>query len=392
MKTMLTSQLKRRIKALRFAVIGMLMASTGLTACQPEIEAALPPDEPVSEHAQVQAAEQAPPSPAPTPQTPRVKQTSAQPVAIKLTGEQPFFPVRKCMNVANALEAPREGEWGYKVRVEELRAIASAGFDTIRLPVRWDSHMQAKPPYAVSGVYMARIKQVVSQAQREGLGVILDVHHYEDLIENPRGEEARFLALWEQIATTFQNAPNTIYFEVLNEPTNAMSMRELNRLYTKVLPIIRKSNPSRTVIIGGNSWNSVDTMDAIAWPNDKNLVATFHDYGPHEFTHQGAQWTSDDWPLGRTWGGRGDRAELADTYDIAARFQAKRNVPVLVGEFGVIDRVPLDQRTQWVKTRRQYMEAAGYSWCAWDLTGAFKSYDVDGRKWLPGMLDAYFGD
>jgi len=98
-------------------------------------------------------------------------------------------------------------------------------------------------------------------------------------------------------------------------------MQDVNKLYAKALPIIRAHNPTRPVVIGGNRWNSVDTLADVKWPKDPYLVATFHDYGPHEFTHQGASWEETPPPLGRKWGNSEDKAELKETYDIAKAFQ-----------------------------------------------------------------------
>lgn len=301
------------------------------------------------------------------------------------------FAVKRCINLGNALEAPNEGEWGYKIRAQDLATIKRTGFDTVRLPVRWDAHTANRPPYSIDAAFMTRVQSVVAQAQASGLGVILDVHHFKKLMNRPSRQEARFLAIWEQIADTFKDLPPNIYFEVLNEPTREISMSEVNALYAKVIPIIRASNPTRKIIIGGNSWSSVETMADVNWPDDPNIVATFHDYGPHAFTHQGAEWSEPVMPMGRRWGGRDDENELKSTYDIAIAFRAKTGLPLLVGEFGVIEKVPLAQRMQWTKVRRQTMEANNIAWCAWDFSGAFKMYDVTTEQWLPGVQDALFG-
>ena len=319
-------------------------------------------------------------------QTVQTAETPVTPAAIRTP-----FPVKRCMNLGNALEAPNEGDWGYSIRERDLQLIKRAGFDTIRLPVRWDAHTANRPPYAIDAPFMSRVQTVIAQAQAAGLGVILDVHHYEKLMSQPRRQQARFLAIWTQISTTFKNAPSNIYFEVLNEPTLEINMSQVNALYAKVIPIIRASNPTRKIIIGGNSWNSVETLAEVNWPKDPNIVATFHDYGPHAFTHQGAEWSEPVMPLGRRWGGREDAQELKSTYDLANAFRAKTGLPILVGEFGVIDKVPLPQRMQWTKIRRQTMEANNMAWCAWDFSGAFKSYDLTTEQWLPGVIDALFG-
>jgi len=315
-----------------------------------------------------------------------LQQPQPKPVSVASTP----FNVKRCMNIGNALEAPNEGEWGYKIRARDFQTIKRAGFDTVRIPIRWDTHTAHRAPYKIDPPFMSRIQTVVSQAQSAGLGVIIDVHHYESLIQNPRRQEARFMAIWSQIADTFRNAPSNVYFEAINEPTREISMTEVNALYAKLVPLIRKTNPTRKIILGGNSWNSVDTLDAVKWPKDANLVATYHDYGPHEFTHQGAEWSEPVMPLGRKWGGRADEAELKDTFAIATAFKRRTGLPLFVGEFGVIDKVPQAERNQWTKMRRKRMEAAGISWCAWDMMGAFKTYDIATEQWRPGVLDALF--
>jgi endoglucanase len=94
--------------------------------------------------------------------------------------------------------------------------------------------------------------------------------------------------------------------------------------------------------------------------------------------------------MGRQWGGEEDANELKSTYDIAKAFRAKTGLPLLVGEFGVIDKVPQAQRMQWTKVRRQTMEANNMAWCVWDFSGAFKTYDLGSEQWLPSVQDAFF--
>ena len=304
---------------------------------------------------------------------------------------QSYFPVKRCMNIGNALEAEYEGAWGYSVRRKDLAAIAQAGFDTIRLPVRWDLRTQSRAPYVIAPELFARVDEVIGWANSLGLGVVLDIHHFETLSTDMMRETPRFLAMWKQIAAHYKDAPDTLYFELFNEPTADADMAQTNALYAKALPLIRATNPTRPVIIGGNRWNAIDTLDDVAFPDDLYMVATFHDYGPHAFTHQGAQWDPNPPPIGRGWGSRADKDDLKETYDMARAFQNRTGLPVFVGEFGVIDNVPVKKRAQWTKLRRQAIEREGYSWCAWDLVGRFASYDKDKEQWLPGMLDAFFG-
>ena len=301
------------------------------------------------------------------------------------------FPVKRCINMGNALESSYEGEWGYTIRERDFHTIAKAGFDTVRIPVRWDEHISSNPPYTIDPARLQRVIDVVGQAQGAGLGVVLDVHHYRDLMANvtPQTSE-RFLAIWSQISQAFAAAPPSVYFELLNEPTDA-DMGELNALFAQALQIIRRTNPTRAVMMGGNRWNSIDTLGDVRFPRDPYLVATYHDYGPHEFTHQGASWDENAPPLGQKWGSRKDWDDLRQVIAQASAFKNRTGLPVFVGEFGVINTVPDTERAQWIKARRTAMEQAGLSWCVWDYSAAFNSYDMKRKRWKPVILDALVG-
>jgi len=302
------------------------------------------------------------------------------------------FNVRRCINLGNALEAEHEGAWGYTIRATDIERIKQAGFDTIRLPVRWDYRTQNIPPYKIDPDYMKRVRTIVDQAQVEGLGVIIDVHHYRPLFKDFRAELPRFTAIWEQIAAEFKHAPDNIYFEPLNEPFPQGDKEHVNLAYKAVLPVIRRSNPSRIVILGGAEWSHVESMAWINWPDDPNIVATFHDYGPHEFTHQGNSWEDNPPPAGQVWGSKKDRADMMRDYKIAREFRAKQGVPVLLGEFGVINNVDNTQRVAWTKARRKAAEASLIPWCVWDFSGSFSLYDTEAEQWNGPLLDALMGD
>ncbi len=375
-----------------------------LSACQPAIEAALPPDDgtpqerPTAHTSQDSSDGPAPlpnPVPAPARVTAKVQSAAVAPASPARATVTPF-PVKRCVNLGNSLESPAEGEWGYFIRESDLQKIKRAGFDTIRLPVRWDTHTTRRAPYTIEPAYMRRVAQVVRQAGDAGLGVVLDVHHYEGLVAGPRREADKFYAIWTQISDYFAGAPQTVYFELFNEPTNTTPMREVNKLYVNAVKIIRKTNPDRIIMMGGNNWNSIDTIGdvdwtGVGWPKDPNIVATYHDYGPHEFTHQGATWSEPVMPLGRKWGGAADDAEFKDTFNQARVFKASTGLRVFVGEFGVINKAPLSERNAWMKARRKAMEAQGIGWCVWDYSASFNIYDLTNETWLPGSLDALMG-
>src|SRR3954470_1791088 len=64
-------------------------------------------------------------------------------------------------NLGNTMEAPcGEGCWGPAATQQLINAVAAAGFNTIRIPVAWNSHAN-QTTYQIDPVWMARVKQVV---------------------------------------------------------------------------------------------------------------------------------------------------------------------------------------------------------------------------------------
>jgi endoglucanase len=308
------------------------------------------------------------------------------------------FPMRTCVNLGNALEAEVEGSWGYTIRQQDLSRIHAAGFDGVRLPVRWDPHTGPAPGYAVDRAWMERVAQVVDQSLAEGLMVQLDVHHFEGLVENPNSpvEEARFLAIWSQISQRFQGYDNRLMFELLNEPfgdnwTNA----RLEQLHAAALRIIRRTNPTRFVILGAIRWNTLDGLDGSDGqrgyrpPNDPHIALTFHSYSPYEFTHQGADWLGADAPQWhRRWGTNADLNALHWEGVRAAEASQRLGLAIQLGEFGVLNEISADQRLLWLRTMREAMDQRGVAWCVWDYAGAFNIYDRDRETWVPGTREA----
>jgi endoglucanase len=283
--------------------------------------------------------------------------------------------MRRGVNLGNALEAPREGEWGYRIERAHLDAIAEAGFDGVRVPVRWDQHMDAAA--RVAPAHMARVAEVVGWAHAAGLMVQLDVHHYAALIENPRRETRRFLTLWRQIAERFADAPPDLMFEPLNEPHGPRwDGARLTDLQTATLEVIRESNAERLVVFGPGNWQNIDALERWRPPVGQAMAVSVHYYEPHAFTHQNAEWLGADAPrFGRDWGTGDDRTAVRAHIARAAAWGRERGYAMQLGEFGVNRAVPIQQRAAWTRAVREACEAAEMAWCAWDFAGAFAIWD-----------------
>ncbi|SJM93545.1 glycoside hydrolase family 5 protein [Crenothrix polyspora] len=205
--------------------------------------------------------------------------------------------------------------WGYPLKADYFATIKKAGFQHVRLPISWSMNKPPSmrystltvAPYTISSELFARVDWAVQQALKNGLAIIIDNHNPDDPIhKDPVAEEERFLSIWQQIAEHYKNQPNSVYFELLNEPTSVLGQDPIlwNALLNKTLQVIRQTNPNRPIIVGGVSANSAWTLPNLQLPkNDPNLIATFHFYDPFSFTHQGASWVNPPLPTGVTWTG-----------------------------------------------------------------------------------------
>ena len=100
------------------------------------------------------------------------------------------------INLGNFLEAPKGASWGIAIRDEDFRIIKQAGFDSVRLPVRWPDYALEKAPYTIDAGFFARVDHLLDVAAKNGLNVVLNIHHYEALDKDPAAHAERFVALW----------------------------------------------------------------------------------------------------------------------------------------------------------------------------------------------------
>src|SRR4051812_25559500 len=105
------------------------------------------------------------------------------------------------------LEAPREGDWGRGFRDSDMDNIAAKGFTGIRLPVRFSTHAKREAPYTIDASFLERVHHIVDLPPAGGIAVIVDMHHYEEIFQDPAGQAPRFAAMWRQIALDFEDPP-----------------------------------------------------------------------------------------------------------------------------------------------------------------------------------------
>lgn len=296
------------------------------------------------------------------------------------------------INFGNMFEAPDLGAWGVEPDGAYIEEIKAKGFASIRIPVRWSAHAEEESPYTIHRYFMDTVKWAVDLALANELIVVLNMHHYEEIMENPVDHRARYLALWEQIADEFQHYSDSLYFEILNEPNENFTPALWNEYLADGLAKIRKKNPTRMVVVGTAEWGGLGGLSKLVLPNDPNIILTIHYYEPFKFTHQGADWTGQNLPVGVKWDSTAAQIKaIAKDMDQIKQYSETHNVPVYIGEFGAIEYADDVSRAKWIGHLRTVFEEYGFSGAYWEFCSGFGIYDPVLECYRTGMLQALTG-
>lgn len=302
------------------------------------------------------------------------------------------LPVGTCINLGNTLELQTEGAWGSTpARQQDFERIATAGFNTVRIPVRWHNKSSDQPPYSVDSKWMDRVQQIVDWALAEDLNVILNSHNFDPIHDDPMAVAAWHGGVWRQIAQRFAGYPEaTLWFELENEPHKNFNHTNLIATLAPALKEVRALHPTRAVIIGGENWSGIKSLETLPLPEDPNIHPTFHYYDPFTFTHQGAEWTAPDIPpVGRVFPTTVDAAQLAKDVFAVQAYIARTGKAPFMGETGAFDRhIPLEDRVSYHRMITDAFAPTGIGVCVWAYSNTFPFYDEGKREWKPGMLGA----
>jgi endoglucanase len=297
------------------------------------------------------------------------------------------------INMGNSFEAPSEEEWGNPWKPEYFRIISMLGFDHVRVPVRWepDARSMAAAPYTINPAFLDRIQQVVDTALKYDLHIIVNMHHHEALYEDPAGQKERFLSQWNQIATHFKDYSDSLLFEVLNEPHGNVTPALWNEYFADALAEIRKTNPTRVVLMGVAEYGGLGAISQLELPDDEYIILSPHYYNPFNFTHQGAEWVgpvADDW-LGTVWNDtEADRQTVEGEFGFALSYSEENHIPIHVGEFGAYSKADIESRERWTTFLARWFESKNMSWAYWEFSAGFGIYNPITEEFVNPVVDA----
>jgi endoglucanase len=276
-----------------------------------------------------------------------------------------------------------------RFKEEYFKMIKEAGFSSLRINLHPFSHMDRN--YIINSDWLKTLDWAVKKGLEANLMLILDLHEFNAMADNPLEKKEMFLAVWKQLAPRYKNQSNDVLFEILNEPNQKLSVELWNVFLVDAINIIRETNPDRTLIIGPANWNGIESLNTLVLPvNDKNIIVTVHFYHPMSFTHQGAPWAKDFKNItGVKWTGTNEEKELIETkLKVAADWSETNDRPIFLGEFGAYDKGEMDSRARYTSFVARTAEKLNFSWAYWQFDSDFIVYDIAKNCWVEPILNA----
>ena len=302
-----------------------------------------------------------------------------------------------CHGLTEESDEPEQYEtnWGNPSTTKRMiDEIKKAGFSTLRVPVTWYEHMNED--YQIDANWMDRVQQVVDYGIENGMFVILNAHH--DAWYTPEKtnlSEAEFITrrLWQQISRRFAEYDEKLLFEGMNEPrligtehewdAGTPEAREIvNRLNQVFIETVRSGsgyNKDRYLLLPTYCASTLpEALIGFQLPEGKRLIVSLHLYLPYGFTldvNGTADWNRD----------KKQTQEIDQAFRDAKRIFTRRGIPVVISEFGAVDKNNTTERAEWVRYVRKLAAKQSIPCIWWDDS----VFDRRSLKWnYPELVDA----
>ena len=361
------------------------------------------------------------------------------------TGMEFVNHIKLGWNLGNTLDAqgpgwykrdPAEAEtcWGNpRTTKAMIDALKNAGFNTVRIPISWGCKMD-NSTYKIDDAWMNRVQEIVNYVIEDDMYCIINIHHDNQKEDPETGNPTPFpyfypdsahyaqsekfvTSIWSQVADRFESYDNHLIFETLNEPrlcgnkqyewwidTNNADCKDamdcVNKLNAAALDSIRKAggNNAKRFVMMPTYAASPDAQNLAGYsiPNDDHIIAEIHAYRPYAFA------LANDGTQVSTFNEEKDKGELVDMFNNLKNKFLNNGVPVIIDEFGAMNRDNEDQRAAWAKCYLELANSYGVPCVWWDnnaFNGSGENFGLLDRgtleikypKLMQAMVDATKG-
>jgi hypothetical protein len=185
--------------------------------------------------------------------------------------------------------------------------------------------------------------------------------HLNDSVWEDQAAQDAWAEMWRYTAERYRDNDTVVGYDLMVEPNaNAIffdmywppdfypayqdTLYDWNRFYPNLVDAIREVDSDTPILVGAMSWSQVDWLPYLEPTDDPRTVYTFHQYTPHDYTHQYLDGQGDlpvAYPgeLDLDWDGAPDsfdRDWLEGLLSPVSEFQTTHGMPVAVNEYGVM--------------------------------------------------------
>lgn len=276
------------------------------------------------------------------------------------------------INIGNTLECPDgEGTWGTgKVTVEYIRGLKTAGFNAVRIPCAWNSHLSSADKNTIDPAWLDRVEEVVGWIIGEDMYAIVNIHWdggwLEESCVNGYDEavDKKQNAFWTQIAGKLNHFDEHLLFAGMNEPGQQNQSLAVQQESVKAIMAYQQTFVNAVRATGGNNATRVlihqtpytnineGVKGLYALPTDpaaNRAMVEVHFYDPSDFTimDKDNAWSGPNNPIKLYWGAAnhvagsdrnctwGEEDNVDTQFAKVQNYYVSKGVPAIIGEYGV---------------------------------------------------------
>lgn len=310
-----------------------------------------------------------------------------------LTATQLAAKMYAGINIGNTMECPgQEGLWSRPVNAKYVAALADIGFNAVRIPCAWDSHVIDASTNTIDPVWLDRVDEVIGYVVENGMFAILNIHWDGGWLENTCADgfsstvNKKQHDYWTQIANKLNHYDERVLFAAMNEPNiNETGKTEEEKNSNKRVSINAIMTYQQTMldavrVTGGNNAKRVLVMQAPCTSNEIAVEGTYklphdvisdrlmietHFYGPYQFNmmENDANWGKTLWYWGKENHIVGSDRNCEEYEEDWVReeltrmknYYADKGVPGILGEYCVCcnrERTPGIDKEKWRASAR----------------------------------------
>ena len=258
-------------------------------------------------------------------------------------------------------------------KTETLDYFAGKGFNTVRLPFRWE-HLQPKLMGEFDEAELSRLMETVELIRARGMKTILDPHNYarykDKVVGTKAVPNAALADFWARLSKLYAN-DDQVVFGLMNEP-NTMPVAQWVEAANAATEAIRtKARANNLILVPGTAWSGAHSwMKPIDGEPNGVALQKFHDSG-NNFAFEVHQYFDEDFS-----GTKGNCSRASDAVTAVQSFtdwlKSTGNRGML-GEFGVPNDVTCVES---LKAMVDVVERNKDVWTGW-------TYWVAGDWWSP---------